>query len=147
MGFNLSPLQGYALPDHMTHFMKEDLVQEEPRILRERFFASTINRLVNSVMDPEYDPTLNILDEGLPHPVVLYSEEEDCSIMVTDLVPPTDLWDVDEIVDIQVGTEVWAINCSLVDGSLWDVPFITDPEPIVEVAAVKDLSFWDSLLL
>ncbi|KAI8555051.1 hypothetical protein RHMOL_Rhmol05G0144300 [Rhododendron molle] len=42
--------------------------------------------------------------------------------------------------------EVWAVNRSLAKGGLWDFPFITDPEPIMEVATVKDLGFWDSLL-
>ncbi|KAI8542932.1 hypothetical protein RHMOL_Rhmol08G0178200 [Rhododendron molle] len=67
--------------------------------------------------------------------------------MVTDLVSPTNLWDFDEVVDIQVGTEVWAVNRSLAEGGLWDVPFMANPELITEVATVIDLSFWDSLLM
>ncbi|KAI8568366.1 hypothetical protein RHMOL_Rhmol02G0192800 [Rhododendron molle] len=67
--------------------------------------------------------------------------------MVTGLVPPANLWDVDEIVDVQVGAEVWAVSRSLADGGLWDVPFIANPKPEHEVAAVQDLNFWDSLLM
>ncbi|KAI8547477.1 hypothetical protein RHMOL_Rhmol07G0199100 [Rhododendron molle] len=129
----------------MTHFVEDDLVQEETRVLGECFFPSTINRLVNSVADPMYYPVVNIIDENQPHPVV--SPPEDCSIMVTDLVPPADLWDVDEIVDVQVGAEVWAVNRSLAEGGLCDVPVTTNPEPEHEVAVVQDLNFWDSLLM
>ncbi|KAI8547448.1 hypothetical protein RHMOL_Rhmol07G0196500 [Rhododendron molle] len=50
------PLQGYAVPEHMTHLAEDDLVQEETRVLRECFFPSTVNRLVNLVADPAYDP-------------------------------------------------------------------------------------------
>ncbi|KAI8542937.1 hypothetical protein RHMOL_Rhmol08G0178700 [Rhododendron molle] len=84
-------LQGYAIPDYMTHFMEDDLVQEDPHVLGECFSPSTVNRLVDSVTDFEYDPTLNIIDEGLPRPIVPYSEVEGYSIMVKDLVPPADL--------------------------------------------------------
>ncbi|KAG5553243.1 hypothetical protein RHGRI_011190 [Rhododendron griersonianum] len=70
MDLDPNPLQGYAIPDYKTHFVEDDLVQEEPRILGECFFPSTINRLVDSVTDFEYDLTLNIVDEGLPRPVV-----------------------------------------------------------------------------
>ncbi|KAI8568928.1 hypothetical protein RHMOL_Rhmol02G0238900 [Rhododendron molle] len=67
--------------------------------------------------------------------------------MVTDLVLPANLWDVDEVVDILVGTKVWAVNRSLAEGGLWDVPFMANLEPITEVATVTGLSFWDSLLM
>ncbi|WP_215258560.1 hypothetical protein, partial [Escherichia coli] len=67
--------------------------------------------------------------------------------MVTDRAPPANLWEVNDIVDVQVGNEVWAVNRTLADTGLWDVPFIANPEPVAEVAAVKDLSFWDSLLM
>ncbi|KAI8572873.1 hypothetical protein RHMOL_Rhmol01G0234200 [Rhododendron molle] len=49
-------LQGYAIPDYMTHFVEDDLVQEEPRVLGECFFPSSVNRLVDSVSDSKYDP-------------------------------------------------------------------------------------------
>ncbi|KAI8568214.1 hypothetical protein RHMOL_Rhmol02G0180600 [Rhododendron molle] len=133
------PLQSDIFPGHMMHFVEDDLVQEETRVLGECFLPSTIDKLVDSVADPTYDPVLNIIDEDQPHLVV--SPPEDYSIMVTDLVPPVDLWDVDEIVDVQVGAEVWAVNCSLAEGGLWDVPFTTNPEPEVEVAVVQDLNF------
>ncbi|KAI8555288.1 hypothetical protein RHMOL_Rhmol05G0163000 [Rhododendron molle] len=86
-----NPLQGYAIPDHLSHFVEGDLVPKEPRVLGECFFPSTISRLVDSVTDSEYDPTLNTIDEGLPRPVVPCFEIEDCSIMVTDLVLPANL--------------------------------------------------------
>ncbi|KAG5528906.1 hypothetical protein RHGRI_029535 [Rhododendron griersonianum] len=34
MDLDPNPLQSYAIPDYMTHFMEDDLVQEEPRICR-----------------------------------------------------------------------------------------------------------------
>ncbi|KAI8524817.1 hypothetical protein RHMOL_Rhmol13G0179500 [Rhododendron molle] len=138
-------LQGYISPEHMTHFSEDDLVQKETRVLGECFLPSTINRLVASVADPAYDPVLNIIDEDQPRPVVF--PPKDCSVMVTGLVPPADLWNMDEIVDVQVGAEVWAVNCSLAEGGLWDVPFTTNSEPAREVAAIPNLNFWDSLLM
>ncbi|KAI8551462.1 hypothetical protein RHMOL_Rhmol06G0187900 [Rhododendron molle] len=93
------PLQGYTTSEYMTHFVENDLVQEETRVLGECFFPSTINRLVDSVPLPAYDPVLNIIDEDQPRPVV--SPPEDFSVMVTDLIPPANLWDVGEIVDVQ----------------------------------------------
>ncbi|KAI8555262.1 hypothetical protein RHMOL_Rhmol05G0161200 [Rhododendron molle] len=140
-----NPQQGYAIPDYLQHYVEDNLVQEEPRILGDH--VSTFNSVFDSVCDADHDPCSYITDGRLPRPVVPYPNNKDCSIMVTDLVPPANLWDVDEVVDIQVGTEVWAVNCSLVEGGLWDVPFMANPEPVTEVATVADLNFWDSLLM
>ncbi|KAI8560177.1 hypothetical protein RHMOL_Rhmol04G0235900 [Rhododendron molle] len=101
----------------------------------------------NAVCDADHDPCSYIVSEEFSCPDVPYPSNRDYSIMVTDLVPPANLWDVDEIVDIQVGVEVWAVNRSLADGVLWDVPFMANPEPITKVAAVTDMNFWDSLLM
>ncbi|KAI8550581.1 hypothetical protein RHMOL_Rhmol06G0118300 [Rhododendron molle] len=145
---DLNPdLQGYVVLDYEAHYAEEDLVQEEPRILGEYFFPSTINSLVNSVSDFKYDPTFYMVDEGLSRPIVLYPKDGDCIIMFMDLVPSIDLWEVDQIVDVVVGAEVWAVNRFLVDSGLCDVPFVANLALIVEEAAVHDLGFWDSLLM
>ncbi|KAI8568946.1 hypothetical protein RHMOL_Rhmol02G0240100 [Rhododendron molle] len=68
------------------------------------------------VCDADHDPCSYITNEEFPHPEVPYPSNRDCNIMVKDLVPPANLWDVDEVVDIQAGTEVWAVNRSLVEG-------------------------------
>lgn len=147
MGQNPSLLQSYATQNYEAHYTEEDLVQEEHRVLGECFFPSTVDSLVNSVSDFKYDPSFYIVDEGFPRSVVPYLKDEDCSIMFSDLVLPTDLWEVYEIVNVTVGAEVWAVNLSLMDGSLWGVPFVANPGPMVEEAAVKDHDFWDTLLM
>ncbi|KAI8529838.1 hypothetical protein RHMOL_Rhmol11G0005400 [Rhododendron molle] len=136
---NSNPLQGYATPNYMTHYAEDDLVQEDPRVLGDHI--STFSSVFDSVCDADHDP------EEFPRPDVSYPSNGDCGTMVTNLVPPANLWDVDEVADIQVGTKVWAVNHSLTEGGLWDVPFTANPEPITEVALVTDLSFWDSLLM
>lgn len=97
---NLELLQGYVVQDYAAHYTEEDLVQEEPRVLGECFLPSTVNSLINSVSDSEYDPIFYIIDERLPHPNVPYSKDGDCSVMVLQTTPLDDLWGVDEIVDV-----------------------------------------------
>ncbi|KAI8551028.1 hypothetical protein RHMOL_Rhmol06G0153100 [Rhododendron molle] len=145
MDLDPNPLQGYATPDYVIHYMEDDLIQEDPRVLGDHI--STFSSVFYSVCDADHNPCSYITNEEFPRPEVPYPSNRDCSIMVTDLIPPANLWDVDEVVDIQVGTKVWAINRSLAEGGLWDVPFVANPEPVIEVAAVTDLSFWDSLLM
>ncbi|KAI8542672.1 hypothetical protein RHMOL_Rhmol08G0156600 [Rhododendron molle] len=140
-----NPQQGYAIPAYLQHYVEDDLVQEEPRVLRDH--VSSFNSVFDSVCDADHDPCSYITDVRLPRPVVPYPSNKDCSIMVTDLVPPANLWDVDEVIDVQVGNEAWAVNRSLAEGGLWDVPFMANPEPVTEVATVADLNFWDSLLM
>ncbi|KAI8530236.1 hypothetical protein RHMOL_Rhmol11G0040400 [Rhododendron molle] len=99
-----NPLQGYAIPDYLQHYVEDDPVQEDPWVLGDHI--STFNSVFDSVCDADHDPCSYITNGGLPRPEVPYPSNRDCSIMVTDLVPPANLWDVDEVVDIQVGTEV-----------------------------------------
>lgn len=61
--------------------------------------------------------------------------------------PPSNLWDVDTVVDIAVGDEVWTINSALVDGGLWDIPFVTYPRIPFEEAAAQDPIFWEGLVM
>ncbi|KAI8535487.1 hypothetical protein RHMOL_Rhmol10G0178400 [Rhododendron molle] len=145
MDLDPNPLQGYAVPDYLTHYAEDDFVQEDPRVLRDKVYA--FSSIFDAVCDANHDPCSYIGNEEFPRLDILYPSNRDCSIMVTDLVPLTDLWDFEVVVNIQVGAEVWTVNRTLADGGLWDVPFIIDSEPITEVAAVKDLSFWDSLLM
>ncbi|KAI8542838.1 hypothetical protein RHMOL_Rhmol08G0170700 [Rhododendron molle] len=86
------------------HCVEDDLVQEEPRVLGDHI--STFNSAFSSVCDGDHDPCSYITNGGSARPQVPYPSNRDCSIMVTDLVPPANFWDVDEVVDIQVGTEV-----------------------------------------
>ncbi|KAI8572754.1 hypothetical protein RHMOL_Rhmol01G0224700 [Rhododendron molle] len=58
-----------------------------------------------------------------------------------------DLWDVDKVVDINMGNKVWTINTALVDGGFWDVPFVTNPGTPFEQAAAQDPTFWEGLVM
>ncbi|KAI8560392.1 hypothetical protein RHMOL_Rhmol04G0252000 [Rhododendron molle] len=119
-----NPLQGYAIPDYLQHYVEDDLVQEEPRVLGDHI--STFNSVFDSVCDVDHDPCSYITDGGLPRPQIPYPNNKDCSIMVTDLVPLANLWDIDEVVDIQVGTEVWAVNRSLTEDLAEDLGLDTE---------------------
>ncbi|KAI8542930.1 hypothetical protein RHMOL_Rhmol08G0178100 [Rhododendron molle] len=55
----------------------------------------------NPVCDANRDPCSYIVHEEFLRPDIPYPSNKDCSIMVMDLVPPANLWDIDEIVDIQ----------------------------------------------
>ncbi|KAI8529807.1 hypothetical protein RHMOL_Rhmol11G0002400 [Rhododendron molle] len=77
---------------------------------------TTFSSVLDSVCDADHDPCPYIVSEEFLCPDVPYPSNRDCSIMVTDLVPPAILWDVDEIVDIQIVTEVWAVNRYLTEG-------------------------------
>ncbi|KAI8563688.1 hypothetical protein RHMOL_Rhmol03G0128800 [Rhododendron molle] len=61
--------------------------------------------------------------------------------------PPANLWDVDTIVEVAVGDKVWTINSALVDGGLWDVPFVTNSGLPFEEAAAQDPAFWEGLVM
>jgi hypothetical protein len=124
-----NPLQGYAIPDYMIHYAEDELEQDNSRALGDH--VSTFNSIFDSVCEANHDPCSYIVAENSPLPDISYPNNRDCSIMVMDLVPPPDLWDVDEIVNIQVGSEVWTVNRSLAEGGLWDVPYINKPEPVV----------------
>ncbi|KAI8535299.1 hypothetical protein RHMOL_Rhmol10G0163200 [Rhododendron molle] len=125
--------------------------------------------LIDSVSDAIHlcsnlgcNPTVNIVSVEQPRPYVALSD--DCSIMVLD-APPADLWDVDEIVDlnknplpddlwdvnkvvdINMGNEFWTVNTALMDGGFWDVPFVTNPRTPFEEAAVQDPAFWEGLVI
>ncbi|KAI8529921.1 hypothetical protein RHMOL_Rhmol11G0012600 [Rhododendron molle] len=108
MDLDPNPLQGYAIPDYLTHYVEDDLVQKDPRVLRDH--VSAFNSIFNVVCDADHDPCSYVVIEEFPRPNSPYNSNRDSSIMVTDLVPPTNLWDVDEIGYIEVGTEVWAVN-------------------------------------
>ncbi|KAI8555006.1 hypothetical protein RHMOL_Rhmol05G0140500 [Rhododendron molle] len=60
---------------------------------------------------------------------------------------PDDLWDVDKVVDINMGNEVWIVNTALVDGGFWDVPFVTNPGTPFEEATAQDPTFWEGLIM
>ncbi|KAI8550548.1 hypothetical protein RHMOL_Rhmol06G0116000 [Rhododendron molle] len=89
---------------------------------------------------------------------------DDCSIMVLDAPPvnlwdvdeiidvdknplPDNLWDVDKIIDINMGNEVWTVNTASMDRGFWDVLFVTNlGTPFKEVAA-QDPPFWEGLVM
>ncbi|KAI8535474.1 hypothetical protein RHMOL_Rhmol10G0177200 [Rhododendron molle] len=66
----------------------------------------TMGAISNALDDHiyKYDPSLNIVSKDQLHPIVPVLD--DCSIMVLQTVPPADLWDADEIVDIGVADEI-----------------------------------------
>ncbi|KAI8529819.1 hypothetical protein RHMOL_Rhmol11G0003600 [Rhododendron molle] len=109
---------------------------EDPQVLGDHI--STFSSVFDSVCDANHDPCSYIVNEEFSRLEVPYPNNKDCSVMVKDLVPQANLWDVDEVVDIQVGAQVWAVNRSSTEGELWDVPFMANPEPITEVAVVTD---------
>ncbi|KAI8524925.1 hypothetical protein RHMOL_Rhmol13G0187500 [Rhododendron molle] len=88
----------------------------------------------------ELDPINKIVPVEGPRP--RSTLEDDCLVMAIDEVPadlwgledivdlnskplPEDLRDVDKVVDIQMGNEVWTVN-SAVDAGFWDSPFVTN---------------------
>ncbi|KAI8568382.1 hypothetical protein RHMOL_Rhmol02G0194300 [Rhododendron molle] len=110
----------------------------------------------------EIDPTDNIVPVKESRPCVAL--EDNCLVMALDEVPkdlwnvdeivdldtnlmPADLWDVDKVVDIQMGNEVWTVNFALVDAGFWDSPFVTNPGVPFEEAAAQDPAFWEGLVL
>ncbi|KAI8550529.1 hypothetical protein RHMOL_Rhmol06G0114100 [Rhododendron molle] len=93
MDLDPNPLQGYTIPDYMTHNVEDDLVQENTRVLGDH--VSTFSSVFDSVCDADHDPYSYIVNEESPRPEIPYPSNRDCSIMVTDLVPPANLWDVD----------------------------------------------------
>lgn len=72
---------------------------------------------------------------------------DDYSIMVLESAPPADLWDVDEVVDVSVGNEVWAISRLLVEEGLWGVSFVTNPGKISNDGVNQDPAFWEALVM
>ncbi|KAI8555210.1 hypothetical protein RHMOL_Rhmol05G0157200 [Rhododendron molle] len=123
-----------------------------------------ISSISNTVHDciRKFDPTLNIVSVEQPRPFVA-TPNDDCTSMVLQAAPLDDLWEVDEIVDVgkasplanlwdvdtiinvTVGDEVWIVNTALVDGGLWDVPFVSNPRIPFEDAAAQDPDFWEGL--
>ncbi|KAI8564600.1 hypothetical protein RHMOL_Rhmol03G0193000 [Rhododendron molle] len=110
----------------------------------------------------ESDPTDNIVPVKEPRPCVTL--EDDCLVMAIDKVPadlwdvndivdlnsnplPEDLWDVDKVMDIHMGNGVWTVNSALVDAGFWDSPFVTNPGVPFEEAAAQDPAFWEGLVL
>ncbi|KAI8537059.1 hypothetical protein RHMOL_Rhmol10G0305000 [Rhododendron molle] len=110
----------------------------------------------------ESDPTDNIVPVKDPRPCVTL--EDDCLVMAIDEVPADlwdvddivdlnsnplleDLWDVDKVMDIQMGNEVWTVNSALVDAGFWDSPFVTNLGVPFEEAAAQDPAFWEGLVL
>ncbi|KAI8547642.1 hypothetical protein RHMOL_Rhmol07G0211400 [Rhododendron molle] len=70
MDLDPNPLQGYAIPDYMQHYVEDDLVQEDPWVLGDH--ASTSSSIFNSVCDADHDPCSYIIDEEYPRPEVPY---------------------------------------------------------------------------
>ncbi|KAI8530248.1 hypothetical protein RHMOL_Rhmol11G0041600 [Rhododendron molle] len=125
-----------------------------------------VNLISNAVDDcvHEFNPTLNIFSVDQPYMYVT-APSDDCFIMVLQTAlpddlrevdeivnvgrvsPPTNHWDVDTVVDVAVGDKVWTVNSALVDGGLWDVPFVTNPGIPFEEAAAQDPAFWEGLVM
>ncbi|KAI8568186.1 hypothetical protein RHMOL_Rhmol02G0178000 [Rhododendron molle] len=137
-------------------------------IPNERRQLGSFNLLVNKLSDVvhkfhhEHDPTDNIVPVEEPRPCVAL--EDDCLVMASDEVPedlwdvdeivdlnanplPTDFWDVDKVVDIQMGNVVWTVNSALVDAGFWDSLFVTNPGVPFEEAAAQDPAFWEGLIM
>ncbi|KAI8572023.1 hypothetical protein RHMOL_Rhmol01G0166800 [Rhododendron molle] len=137
-------------------------------IPNERHQLGSFNPLVNKLskvvhkFHHEHNPTDNIVPVEQPRPYV--APEDDCLVMVLDAPPadlwevdeivdlnsnplPDDLWDVDKVVDINMGNEVWTINSALVDGGFWDVPFVTNPGTPFEEEPAQDPAFWEGLVM
>ncbi|KAI8547492.1 hypothetical protein RHMOL_Rhmol07G0200000 [Rhododendron molle] len=108
-------------------------------ILNRRRQLGAVLPIVDSISDAVHecdhgcDPTLNIVSVEESRPYVAPSD--DCAIMVLN-VPPDDLWDVDEIIDI--GKTPPPTN-------LWDVDTVVDVAVGNEGLVMDDLE-WDSAL-
>lgn len=147
----------------MNFYVDGEIISNERRQLGTFFpLLDKISDALHLCTDLGCDPTVNMIPVEQPRPYVAPSD--DCSIMVLD-APPADLWDVEEIVDlnktslpanlwdadkvvdIDMGNEVWTVNFALVDGGFWDVPFVTNPGTLFEEAAAQDPAFWEGLVV
>ncbi|KAI8535001.1 hypothetical protein RHMOL_Rhmol10G0141100 [Rhododendron molle] len=137
-------------------------------IPNERRQLGSFNPLVNKLSEAvrkfhhEHDSTDDIVP--VEQPRLYIALEDDCLVMALDGVPkdlwdvdeivdlntnllPADLWDVDKVVDIQMGNEVWTVNSALVDAGFWDTPFVTNPRVPFEEAVAQDPAFWEGLIM
>ncbi|KAI8550893.1 hypothetical protein RHMOL_Rhmol06G0142900 [Rhododendron molle] len=123
---------------YLEFYVDGDVIPDERRQLGS--FSPLVDKLSEVVrkFHHESDPTDNNVPVEEPRPYVAL--EDDCLVMALDEVPkdlwdvdeivdlntnplPADLWDVDKVVDIRMGNEVWTVNSALVDAGFWDSPF------------------------
>ncbi|KAI8549116.1 hypothetical protein RHMOL_Rhmol06G0001300 [Rhododendron molle] len=147
---------------YLEFYVDGDVIHGEHRQLGS--FSPLLDKLSEVVrkFHHESDPTNNIVPVEEPRPYVAL--EDDCLVMALDEVPKdlwdvdeivdlntnllaVDLWDVDKVVDIQMGNEVWTVNSTLVDAGFWDSPFVTNPGVPFEEAAAQDPAFWEGLII
>lgn len=145
---------------YLSYYVEGEIIPNERRQLG--VVLPLINSISNVVHEcvPECNPTSNIV--SVEESCLFVAPSNDCTIMVLNM-PPNDLWDVDEIVDLgkalppadlwdadkvfdlDMGYETWTINTALVDGGFWDVPFVTNPGTPFEEAAAQDSAFLGSI--
>ncbi|KAI8549120.1 hypothetical protein RHMOL_Rhmol06G0001500 [Rhododendron molle] len=162
--FHLEPAEAKDDVDeaYLAFYADGEVIPNEHRQLGS--FSTLVDKLSEVVrkFHHESDLTDNIVPIKEPRPRVTL--EDDCLVMAIDRVPadlwdvddivdlnskplPEDLWDVDKVVDIQMGNEVWTVNSALVDAGFWDSPFVTNPGVPFEEAAAQDPAFWEGLVL
>ncbi|KAI8550426.1 hypothetical protein RHMOL_Rhmol06G0105700 [Rhododendron molle] len=162
--FHLEPAEAKDDIDeaYLAFYVDGEVIPNERRQLAS--FSPLVDKFSEVVrkFHHESDPTDNIVPIKEPRPCVTL--EDDCLVMAIDEVPadlwdvddivdlnsnllPEDLWDVDKVVDIQMGNEIWTVNSALVDAGFWDSPFVTNPGVPFEEAAAQDPAFWEGLVL
>ncbi|KAI8565768.1 hypothetical protein RHMOL_Rhmol03G0287200 [Rhododendron molle] len=147
---------------YLEFYVDGEVIPDERRQL------GSFNPLVNKLSEVAHkfhhksDPTDNIVPVEEPCPYVVL--EDDCLVMALDEVPedlwdvdeivdlntnllPANFWEVDKVVDIQMGNEVWTVNSALVDAGFWDTPFVANPGVPFEDAAAQDPAFWEGLIM
>ncbi|KAI8549128.1 hypothetical protein RHMOL_Rhmol06G0002300 [Rhododendron molle] len=160
--FHLEPAEAKDGVDeaYLAFYVDGQVIPNERRQLGS--FSPLVDKLSEVVRKFHHksDPTDNIVPVMEPRPCVAL--EDDCLVMAIDEVPadlwdvndivdlnsnplPEDLWDVDKVVDIQMGNEVWTVNSAVVDVGFWDSPFVTNPGVPFEEAAAQDPAFWEGL--
>ncbi|KAI8560167.1 hypothetical protein RHMOL_Rhmol04G0234900 [Rhododendron molle] len=87
---------------YLSYYAEGELIPDERRPFGA--MLPLISSISNAVDDHicEFDPTLNIVSAEQPRSAS----------------PPVNLWDVNTVVDVVVGDEVWTVNIALVDGGL-----------------------------